>query len=106
VRRRLRKARNRYGCVLRAGGPPCAAAEALLEYAYVLEFLADQSADVSLDARNMLAACIRQLDTAVLMGGPAPVMEEYVASLDEQTMYIEVALHAAVCRTDVSGVAA
>jgi hypothetical protein len=62
-----------------------AAAEALLAYAYVLEFHADRSGTVSLDARDMLGACIQRLDAAVLLEAPAFVIEEYVACLDEQT---------------------
>jgi hypothetical protein len=84
--------RNRYSSAKRAGVTAYAAAEALLAYAYVLEFHADQNGDVSLDARDVLGACIQKLDAAVLLEAPAPVVEEYVACLDEQTMNIEVAL--------------
>jgi hypothetical protein len=106
VPRRLRRARHRYSSVKRAGATGYAAAQALLAYAYVLEFHADHSADASLDARDLLGACIRQLDAAVLWGeAPVPMLEEYVASLDEQTMYIEVALRVRASRMDARGFA-
>jgi hypothetical protein len=91
--------------VKRAGATGYAAAEALLAYAYVLEFHADHGADVTLDARDLLGACIRLLDAAVLCEAPVPMIEEYVASLDEQTMYIEVALRVRASRMDVRGLA-
>jgi hypothetical protein len=91
--------------VKRAGATGYAAAEALLAYAYVLEFHADHSADVSHDARDLLGACIRLLDAAVLWEAPVPMIEEYVASLDEQTMYIEVALRVRASRMDARGFA-
>ena len=104
VRRRLKKARNRYRSAKRAGATAYATAEALLAYTYVLEFHADQGPDVGPDARDVLGACIRQLDAAVLWQAPAPVIEEYVACLDEQAMFIEVALQVPASRDDVGGV--
>jgi hypothetical protein len=103
VRRRLKKARNRYRSAKRAGATAYATAEALLAYTYVLEFHADQGADVGPDARDVLGACIRQLDAAVLWQAPAPVIEEYVACLDEQAMFIEVALQVPASRDDDVG---
>jgi hypothetical protein len=89
--RRLMKARNRYSSAKRAGANAYAAAEALLAYAYVLEFHAGQSGNLSLDARDMLGACIQKLDAAVLLDAPASVIDQRVACLDEQTTRIEVA---------------
>ncbi|HEY2704966.1 MAG TPA: hypothetical protein VGL20_14870 [Candidatus Dormibacteraeota bacterium] len=101
----LGRARDRYDAARSAGVTVPAAAEALIAYAYVLEFHADRSAAVGRDARDLLGACIGQLDAAVLLAAPPPVMEELVAALDEQTLYIEVALDLPVSRVDLRGAA-
>jgi hypothetical protein len=68
---------------------------ALLGYAHALQLHTCQPTDVDDTARASLGECVRLLEAAVLAGAPAPVIQEHVAALDEQSMYIEVCLETA-----------
>jgi hypothetical protein len=93
VPRSLIEARRSYRSARRQELAVCV--QALLEYAHGLQLHTYPIADVGDADRALLGECVRLLEAALLVGASTSMIQEHVAALDEQSLYVEVCLEMA-----------